>query len=76
MAPRAPPIAPTATPNAATVPMSIFLDSGALAVLSALAVVFAAAASWSLAAASAAAARLATCSSIMRMNFLYGDKNA
>ena len=53
-----------------------FLGRGGRRVLSALAVFSAATASLLLDSASAAAARLAACSSIMRMNFLYGDQNA
>src|SRR5688572_25983302 len=63
------PIAPKATPNAATVPTSIFFGSPALA-LSALAVDVAAEVNRESDAASAAAARLATCSSIKRTSFL------
>ena len=69
-------MAPTATPRAATVPISIFFGPSAGFALSALAVVSAAVASLVDEAASAAAARLATYSSIMRMNFLYGDQKA
>ena len=74
MAPSAPPMAPTATPRAATVPTSIFFGGGGA--LSALTVVSAVEASLVEDSASAAAARFATCSSITRMNFLYGDQNA
>ena len=69
------PIAPTATPSAATVPMSIFLGSGGLAAPTwavAVAVVSSSACDRS----SPAAARLAICSSSRRTNFLYGAKKA
>src|SRR5574344_1060736 len=65
-----------ATPRAATMPTSNFLGAAGGADLSALAVAVAALVSFASAAASAAAARLATCASIMRMNFLYGDQKA
>ena len=56
-------------------PTSIFLASGGLA-LPMLAVPVAAAASVPCDSASAAAARLATCSSSSRTNFLYGAQKA
>ncbi len=72
----------TATPMAATVPTSIFLGSGGFAavasalVLSACTVCNAAACVFCRDSSSAAEARLATCSSIMRTNRLYGAQAA
>ena len=67
------PIAPTATPSAATVPMSTFGPAAAGFsgfVLSRLTAVSAVALNCLCASPSAAAARLATCSSMKRTNFL------
>ena len=69
------PMAPTATPSAATVPTSIFLVSGGLT-LPTLAAPAAATVSVPCDSASAAAARFATCSSSRRTNFLYGAQKA
>ena len=67
---------PRATPMAATVPTSVLRGtaSAGLALPSARRVAWACS-PW-VTAASLVAARLATCSSTMRKNFLYGEKNA